>query len=265
MNAPVTCIRSTEGIKTVHHMGFTQGCPDNRIFIGTLFPWPATDRMIWLCDNNIYTYLPLHWKGRCAPYWIPPSTVFGKVPIPTAWPEISPNDLSGTFKENDEVKYTDEDMPVNKDHPFVSNLWYSALKSRVRRLTHNSCYACSMLPQSTEELFPYWTVPLQGPEGLPSMCLLAYQYVLQKHPLLGEQPNSKIPVRPIIVLNNIYVAKSSNMVVKAKGLLNMMSQYIIYSNISINEPDLQNSHATIFSVPKDLPSLVGCTIFYKKH
>ena len=32
-----------------------------------------------------------------------------------------------------------------------------------------------------------------------------------------------------------------------------------------NEPDLQNSHATILSVPKDLPSLVGCTLFYKKH
>ena len=118
MKAPVTCLSSTEGIKTMHRVGFTQGCPDKRIFMGTLFPWPATDLMIWLCDNNIYTYLPLYWRGRCAPYWIPPSTVFGKVTIPTAWPEISPNDLSGTFKENDEVKYTDEDMPVNKESSF---------------------------------------------------------------------------------------------------------------------------------------------------
>lgn len=193
------------------------------------------------------------------------------MPNSLEWPSQSSSDSNPqtTFKENDnDLIYKELDLPLDSSHPFTSNLWYKSMKRKVQKLTQNSCYACSLLPQSTEELFPYVAAPLTGNNGLPSSCVLAYQYVIQTHPIVGSQSKSASTVRSIIRPNNIHIGRTNNAVYKVKGLFHKMTQYVIYSNLTVhldNGKDISNIHATVFNVREHYPSLLGCPTLYRKH
>lgn len=272
---PLICVRPISGIVD-HRMGYTLRCPIE-IFMFTMLPFPAIDCVIWVCGKNLYTYIPKSWLGSCAPYWIEKTAKFNSDWI---------NDDKGIFineqeilsdnngsqimvDENDkEAIYKDLNIPLDTDHPITSNLWYKSIKKRVRKITQDSCYACSLIPQSTEGLFPHVAVPLKGQKSLPSLCVMAYQYIIQTHPSVGFEILRHQKFKPIIKINNMHIGKTHTAVYKIEGLLHAMTGYVAYSNISISQEqgeDIHEMHVTIFSISNKYPSLLGCSSFYRKH
>lgn len=73
-NAPLVCVTAITGM-IKHSMGTTRNCP-RYIHILSNYPIPATEHLIWLCGENMYTCIPPHWQGSCAPYWIPKTESF---------------------------------------------------------------------------------------------------------------------------------------------------------------------------------------------
>ena len=93
-------------------------------------------------------------------------------------------------------------------------------------------------------------------------------YVVQNHPKTGTHVLSTSSPRPVIRTNKIYFGKILNLVVKENNIMYKVTQYAIYSNISISQPngqDLESIQVTKFHAPGDHPSLMGCSSFYRKH
>lgn len=277
---PQVCVNAITGIIR-YDLGFTKGCRSN-IYILTSYPFPALDNVIWSCGENVYTFIPPNWQGTCAPYWIPKTAKFtseteaekDKIGVEDTqeieWPNTTGKDQKANevTEEDDTHTYKELNIKPGSGHPFESNLWYQSVKRRVRRLTQKSCYACSLLPLSTRDVFVLVAKPLKGPEGLPAFCTLAYMYVVQNHPKTGTHVLTTSSPRPIIRTNRMYFGKILNLVMKENNIMYKVTQYAIYSNISISQPngqDLVSIHVTKFHAPGDHPSLVGCTSFYEKH
>lgn len=169
---------------------------------------------------------------------------------------------------DDDVTYSELDFTIQSKHPFATNLWYQSLKSKVRRLTKRSCYACSLLPKSVQESFSLMARPLEGPAGLPSLCILAYQYAIQTHPKTGTHELSTSSFRPVIRTESLYLGKTGISAMKIHNFMYKATRYAIYSNLSISQgmgQDQSVLHVTNFQILDQYPSLIECPLFYKKY
>lgn len=204
---PLTCIQAVGGLRK-HIVGSTLMCPRVTYIEGDILV-PATNHLRWLCWEEVLTYLPTHWKGRCSPYWSAreDKTDSGLTQIEVIEEKYDPGlakveDIEGKLDTESEtegeletaamVQGNEQDMVVGKldfwgkemQH-ITSNLWYQYITRKVRKVTSNSCYACAVMSQSTNQLFNNVAVLLKGHDGIPARCMMMLQFVLQTHPVLG--------------------------------------------------------------------------------
>ena len=156
---------------------------------------------------------------------------------------------------------------VESIHSFTSNLWYQSMNNKVRQFTSESCYACTLLPKSTERVFPYWTVPLIGHRGLPSLCVLVYQRALYLHPALGYVNTRVGFVKPLIVAQGIQISKINVIDSVRNGVTHGHAHYVINTSITatVSEQEQTFTRSSPFSIPGEYPSLMACPTFYGKH
>ncbi|CAJ1067425.1 SYCY2 protein [Xyrichtys novacula] len=273
---PSVCVSPVTGSKIDYILGSVRGCP-RILYIMASNPFPALDNVVWMCGEHLHTYIPPYWQGVCAPYWSDKTINFDNNVHGTedsyviAWPSQIDTDAnpSSTIEDNNQdLKYKELALNLDNKKLFESNLWYQSLKKRVRTFTRNSCYACSLLPVSTQDLFALVAKSLTGPKGLPSWCTMAYQYVIQMHPKTRTHDINSSKFRPVIRPTKMHLGKTTHSVQKIKNFLNKVVKYVIYSNISISQEngnDIFHVHATSFNVPENHPSLLMCSGFYNKY
>lgn len=285
---PKLCLSAIDWVETEIQLGSSETClaAPYKDYIHNMYSFPATEYTMWECGGYLYDHLPAGWVGTCSPYWLlqpanfTPVSYGGKIEIPrkeglteidkedddAVNKPILPGDEFVQVPEQAVYSSISDELGTSSNHPFYSNLWFRNMESRVRKVTQSSCYACSMLPRSAENVFPQVAMPLMSGtmerKGAPTVCTLIFQYVLYMHPLLKDSGVLYKMNSLVITLFDVERTIAHN------GQADRILTFAAHSEISVLDKDSVEKtkrYTTTFKLPGDYPKPGTCSNLLGEH